>query len=348
MEISNAKLAKILREVAAAYTLKKTGNIFQIRAYENAADSIEHATAEIQDLWEEGRLHEVPGLGEKIRGYLDELFTKGKVRHFEAVQKGIPKIVFDLLDVPGIGPKTASKVAELGVESIDDLKAQIKSGELIKKGFSGKIAQNIMDGLREVSSRTGRILLPYAAAQAEKTINYLKKSKDVIDAHPLGSLRRMVATVGDLDFSASSNKAKSVVEYFCQMPGVVRVVDRGENKATVVLQSGLQLDLLVGRPDSYGALLQHFTGSKSHNIHLRTLAEKKSLSLSEYGVKQIKTGKIVPTKTEEDFYRLLDMDTPDPEIREDSGEIEAAIKHQLPKLVKLSDIKGDFFACTGS
>lgn len=348
VEISNSKLAKILRNVAAAYTIKqslassgtkKVGNIFQIRAYENAADSIEHSTVEIQDLWEEEKLDEVPRLGPAIRGYLDELFKTGKVSHFEEVQKDVPEVVFDLLDIPGIGPKTASEIADLGVKSLKDLEAQIKSGKLVEKGFSAKIAEKIASGLQEASNRTGRMLLPYANAQAAKIIDYLKKNKDVKEAHPLGSLRRMVATIGDLDFSVSSDHPQKIIEYFCKMPGVIRVIDEGEGKASVILQSGMRADLLVGVPEAYGALLQHFTGEKNHNIHLRTLAEKKKLSLSEYGIK--KNGKILPTKTEEEFYSLLGMDVPAPEIREDSGEIEAAMAYKLPKLVQLKDVKGD-------
>lgn len=341
MEISNAKVAKILRNVAAAYTIKGIGNIFQIRAYENAADSIEHSTAEIGDLWEEGKLDTVPALGEKIQQYLDELFSKGRVTHFEDIEKGIPKVVFDLLDVSGVGPKTAQKIADEGVKSIEELKNRLKSGELVKKGFSAKLAQNILQGLQELSQRGNRMLLPYAAYQAEKILNYLKGSKDVLDAHPLGSLRRMVVTVGDLDFSASSSDPKKVVDYFCKMPGITRVIDQGDNKATVVLQSGVQTDLLVGKPESYGALLQHFTGSKSHNIKLRELANEKGYSLSEYGARRIKDENLVHTRTEEDFYQLLGMDMPTPEIREDTGEIEASLKHNLPDLVKLEDIKGD-------
>ncbi len=341
MEISNQRLAKMLRDIAAAYTIKGVGNIFQIRAYENAADSIEHSTAEIQDLWEEGKLDEIPGLGASLQAYLDELFKKGRVKHFEAIKKGIPEIVFDLLDIPGIGPKTAQKVAELGVKNLDDLKKKLKTGELVKKGFSAKIAQNILAGFQEVSQRGNRMLLPYAAAQAEKILAYLKKSKDVIDAHPLGSLRRMVATIGDLDFSVSSNHISSVLDLFCKMPGVVRVLDKGGSKASVVLQSGIRADLLVGEPKSYGALLQHFTGGKNHNIKLRTLALTKGLSLSEIGVKKVKGGSIVHTKTEDELYKLMGMQTPPPEIREDTGEIEAALKHDLPKLIEFEDIKGD-------
>ncbi|MBI3103776.1 DNA polymerase/3'-5' exonuclease PolX [Candidatus Daviesbacteria bacterium] len=348
MEISNSKIAKILRNVAAAYTIKKIGNFFQIRAYENAADSIEQSTAEVYDLWQEGKLDQIPGSGESIRGYLDELFKTGKVKHFEEIEKGIPKIFFDLLDIPGVGPKTAQKIAELGVKDLEDLKKKLKNGDLVNKGFSSKLAQNIISGLHEVSQRGNRMLLPYGYAQAEKILNYLKKCPDVLQAHPLGSLRRMVATVGDLDFSASSNESKKVVDYFCQMSSVARIVDQGENKATVILQNGIQADLLVGRPGSYGALLQHFTGSKVHNIKLRTLANQQGYSLSEYGVKRaesgrwkVEDGKLIKTETEEEFYKLLGMDVPPPELREDTGEIEVALQHNLPKLVEFGDIKGD-------
>lgn len=339
MEISNAKIAKILRNVAAAYTIKKAGNIFQIRAYENAADSVEQSTAEVYDLWQEGNLDQIPGIGESIKGYLDELFKTGRVKHFESVQKGIPEVVFDMLDIPGVGPKTAEKLSKLAVSDINDLKKKLKSGHLIKKGFSSKLGQNILGGLQEVSQRGNRMLLPYAYAQAEKILIYLKKSPDILQVDSLGSLRRMVATVGDLDFSASSDEPKEVVNYFCKLPGMARILDQGENKASLVLRSGVRVDLLVGNPESYGALLQHFTGSKSHNIHLRTFARDKGYSLSEYGVK--KGNRLQATGTEDQLYKLLGMQTPPPEIREDTGEIEAALEHKLPDLVELKNIKGD-------
>ena len=339
METSNASIAKLLRHVAAAYTIKKIGNIFQIRAYENVASSIEHSTASMHDLWREGRLAEVPGLGKTIQGYLDELLKKGKVSHFEAIQKGIPEVVFDLLSIPGVGPKTADKIGKMGIKSLGELEKALKSGKLQAKGFSPKLAEGIILGFQEISSRGNRMLLPYALEQAERILTYLKKSKDVKAANYLGSLRRMVVTVGDLDFAVSSDSPARAVEHFVKMPGVARVIDKGETKATVVLLSGIQADLLVGPQDAYGALLQHFTGSKSHNIHLRTLAERRGLSLSEYGVK--KGNKLQATGTEEEFYKLLGMQTPPPEIREDLGEIEAGLEHKLSELVELKDIKGD-------
>jgi len=348
MDTSNAEIAKLLRSVAAAYTIKKTGNIFEIRAYENAADSIEHSTSEVKDLWEEGKLDEIPGLGQKLKSYLSELFKTGRVRHFEAVKKGIPGVVFDLLDISGVGPKTASELAKFGIKSLDNLKKSIKSGDLVKKGFSAKISEKILVGLEELAGKEGRMLLPYATAQAERILQYLKKSPDVLQAHPLGSLRRQVATVGDLDFSAASNRPPKVVEYFCKMPGISRISDQGDNKATVILDSGVQADLLVGSPESYGALLQHFTGSKSHNIKLRTIANEKGYSLSEYGIKRmedrsgkVEDEKLIETETEGGFYKLLGMDMPPPEIREDTGEVEASLAHKLPNLVESKDIKGD-------
>lgn len=347
MEFSNANVAKLLRGVAAALTIKKA-NLFQIRAYEAAAEAIEHSTSEIKDLWEENNLDQIPGIGESLKAHLEELFKTGKVKHWDELKKGLPKQFFDFLDIPGVGPKTAKELVDLKVRNIDDLQNKIKHGSLVSRGFSAKIAEKIMDGIRELRSiKSGRMLLPYAFTQAEKVLDYLKKSPEIEKADVLGSLRRMVATIGDLDFAIASENPQKAAEHIVNMPGVSRVLDKGEAKVTMMLFSGLRLDFLIVNSNSYGALLQHFTGSKSHNIHLRTIAEKKGLSLSEYGIKNIKSGKIHLAQTEEEFYKLLNMETPAPEIREDTGEIEAALRSAqgkpqgLPKLVELRDIKGD-------
>lgn len=340
MVFSNVQVAKMLRDIAAALTLKHE-NLFQIRAYENVASVIENLTSEIGDLWEEEKLDSVPGIGAGLKAHLNELFKTGRVKLWEIAKKEIEPATFEFLRVTGVGPKTAQKLAQLGAKDLKDLRKKIKSGELASKGFSAKLAQNILGGLLEVREEGKRMLLPYATVQADKILSYLKRSPDVLQAHPLGSLRRMVATIGDLDFSVSSNEPKQVVDYFCKMPGIARILDQGESKATVKLNSGIQADLLVGKPQSYGALLQHFTGSKPHNIHLRIIAGKKGLSLSEYGVKKVQSEELIPTKTEEEFYQLLGMQTPPPEIREDGGEIEAVLTGKLPGLVKLEDIKGD-------
>lgn len=340
MELSNQRLAKILKDVAAALTIKNAGNIFQIRAYENAADSIEHSTSEVKDLWKEGNLNQIPGLGQSLEAHLNELFTTGKVKHWEEVKRGIPEVVFELLDIPGIGPKTALALAKMGVKSKDDLATKLESGNLVKKGFSEKLAKKIEDALKreKIDTFASRMLLPYADAQAQKVLEYLKKCPVIEKADVLGSLRRMVATVGDLDFAVASKKASEVINCIAKMPGV-KVSEKGQKQITIISSSGLSMDFIVVPSDSYGALLQHFTGSKAHNIHLRTMAIKKGLSLSEHGVR--KSGNLIATRTEEEFYKLLGMKTPPPEIREDRGEIEAALDHKLPDLVKFEDIKGD-------
>lgn len=347
MKSSNAHIAELLRSVAASKTLSKD-NFFEIRAYGSAADAIEHATAEVKDLWEEGRLGDIPGVGKSIQGYLDEYFRTGVVANFEKILDRHPRAVYELIKIPGVGPATALQLARAGVKDLKDLAQMIKSGDLVKAGIGEKTVQKIERGLNEISGRTGRMLLPYATAQAEKILEYIKKEKNVVNANPLGSLRRQVATIGDLDFAASSRNPKETIEYFTNMPGIIEIQGKGENKATVVLHSGLHVDLLVGAPETYGALLQHFTGSKHHNIKLRILAERKGFSLSEYGVKKVSSVKghessaIIPCKTEDNLYKILGMQTPEPEIREDIGEIELALKHELPDLVDFKDIKGDF------
>lgn len=331
----------MLREVAAVYTLKK-GNIFQIRAYETAANVIEHSSEEVKNLWEEKRLDDLPGIGESLKDHLNELFKTGQVRHWGAVKRGIPEETYKLLDVPGVGPKTALKLVKLGVKDVDDLKDKLQAGSLVRKGFSDKLAKRILSGVEEVPAiKNNRMLLPYAVVQANRVLAYLRRNSGIERVDTLGSLRRMVPTIGDLDFAVASKDPEKAIKCIASMPGVARVVDEGERNITVALASGLHLDFIVVQPTSYGALLQHFTGSKQHNIHLRTLAEEKGYSLSEYGVKSRKTRELIHAKTEEELYSLLGMETPSPEIREDTGEIEAALKHQLPKLVELEDIRGD-------
>ena len=339
-KFTNKEIANLLKNVSAAYQVKGK-NQFQIRAYDLAADSIEHASSEVKDLWESGQIDQIPNVGSHIANYLDEYFTTGSVDHFEQVFEDLPESMFGLLKVPGVGPKTALKIAEAGVVSIGDLESRIKSGWLLKKGFGEKTLNNILRGVEEFKRKSDRILLSIAGETAKQVVEYLKKHKDVLAADPLGSLRRRVATVGDVDISVASNKPKHVIDYFKKYPGVQDIIEAGERTATISLPSGIRVDLMAQPPDHYGSLLHHFTGSKSHNIHMRSLAKEKGYSISEYGIKEIKSGKIIKCKTEDEVYSLLGMQTPPPELREDTGEIEAALEHKLPKLIEVGDIKGD-------
>lgn len=337
---SNKEVSDLLRNVSAVYQIKNK-NQFQIRAYDLAADSIEHSTSDLKTLWEEKQLDSLPGLGDKIRGYLSELFSTGKVAHFEDIFKGINRDMFEFLKIPGVGPKTAQKLANANVKNIEDLEEKIKNGYLVKKDFSEKNLQNILSGIAEYKRKSDRILLPIAQRTALEIIAYLKKNPKVERTDTLGSLRRMVATVGDIDLSVASEDPRAVVAHFCSFPGVSRVIESGDKSATILLKIGLRVDLMVQKVNSYGNLLQHFTGSKNHNIKLRSVARDGGYSVSENGVNQIKTTKVHKFKSEKGVYKQLGMAFPEPELREDLGEIEAALNNKLPKLIQLNDIKGD-------
>src|SRR3990167_2416363 len=230
---SNKELADLLRNVAAVYQIKNK-NQFQIRAYETAADSIENSPSDIKTLWETGELDSVPGLGESLRGYLDELFKEGKVAHFEEIFEGIDRNIFELLKIAGVGPKTAIKLTAAGVKSIDDLEEKIATGVLLQKDFSEKILGNIKSGIEEHRRKSDRILLPIAQETAKEVIAYLKKNPKVKRADTLGSLRRMVSTVGDIDISVASEAPVEVIKYFCGHPLVDRVVESGDKTATIL------------------------------------------------------------------------------------------------------------------
>jgi len=338
----NTQIAELLRAIAAAYQLKnEEKNRFRIIAYQRAADAVEHASSELKDLWDDGKLKEVPGIGESIASHLDELFRTGKSGHFEEVMKGLPREMFDLMEVPGIGAKTAYKlVTKIGIKSLAELEKAGKKGKIAElEGFGEESQSDILRSIEETKGRTKRHILPYAAANAGRVIEWMLKSKVVKRADPLGSLRRQAATVGDIDIAVSSDNSKEALEHFVNYPKKTRVLEKGDRTASIVLPGGVQVDLMVQPPNAYGALLQHFTGSKHHNIALREYALKHGMSLSEYGIK-IK-GKLNKLANEEEFYKKLGMDWIPPELREDTGEIEAALNHKLPRLVELKDVKGD-------
>ncbi|MBI4991149.1 hypothetical protein HZB96_03595 [Candidatus Gottesmanbacteria bacterium] len=358
--MTNQEIAKLLKQVAAAYILKGE-NRFKIIAYERAADTIEKSTVEAKDLWEDGKLGSLPGVGASIAGHLDELFRTGKVKHFEEIFKGLPQAVFPLLSVPGFGPKKAYKlVHELKLGSpgtvFDDLFKAAKGGKIASiEGFGERSQQEIIEALERFKKgqiKENRMPLPYAYAIAADVINYLKKNKATRKVESLGSLRRMVATIGDIDIAVSTEKPDELINWFLRYPKPHTIVEKGPSGATILLESGRQVDLRVQHPAKFGAMLQYFTGSKHHNIKLREFALKQGLSLSEYGIKPLtkiknEKSKIYEYPTEEEFYKAIGLPWIPPELREDTGEIEAALrtasgKPGLPHLVELRNIKGDF------
>ncbi|HEX6977503.1 MAG TPA: helix-hairpin-helix domain-containing protein [Patescibacteria group bacterium] len=344
--MNNLEIAELLRDVAASYQLQDDKkNKFKIIAYQRAADAVEHMSSEAKDLWDDGKLEGVGGIGPSIAQHLGEIFKTGRSKHFDELMKGIPPAVFELMTIPGIGVKRAFRlVTELKVNSIAELKKAAESNKISGlEGFGEDSQSAILKSVGEVKKDKKRMLLPYATQTAQEIIDWVKKDPSVKHADPLGSLRRKVSTVGDVDIAAASDKPQQVLEHFTKYPHASRVLEKGTRSAAIILPSGVQVDILVGETATYGSILQHFTGSKHHNVALREYALKKGLSLSDYGI-YTKPGDPKSLKeiaTEEQFYKFLGMDWIPPELREDTGEIQAALDHKLPKLVEAKDIKAD-------
>jgi DNA polymerase (family X) len=347
--MTNLEIAELLRSVAASYKLKdENKNKFRIVAYERAADAVEHATSELKDLWDDGKLDEIPGVGKSLMEHLGEIFQTGRSKHFEEVMRGLPPIMFEFMEIPGIGAKTAFRLAhELGLHSLKELEKAAEKGHIAKlEGFGERSQQEILTSLKESKNKVKRNLLPYAFMIAEEIKDYMKLNEDAVRVDALGSLRRMSSTVGDIDIAVSTKKPASVLTYFTAYPKSKRIIEQGNRTASILLPGNIRVDLMAEKPEAYGALLQHFTGSKHHNIALREFALKKNLSLSDYGIytkpKNKKNKELKKFSTEQDFYNYLGMDYIEPELREDTGEIKAALNHKLPVLVELQDIKADF------
>lgn len=365
---TNPVIAELLRKIAAAYLIGNE-NRFRIIAYEKAADSIEHLTGELKDIWDENKLADVPGIGPGIAGYLDELFRTGRVKHFDSVMAKVPEAVFPLLLVPGIGPKKAFKlVTTLKLKSaysvIKDLEKAAKAHKIASiEGFGEKSEQDILAALgiyKRGQIKENRMSLALADEIAQDIIAYLKKDSPVEQIDVLGSLRRQVSTIGDIDIAVATYKPEAVIERFLTYPHQ-KVIERGPTGASLLLANGRQVDVRVQEPKAYGAMLQYFTGSKNHNIKLRTHGLSKGLSLNEYGIKLLrpisniqfpisnydKEKKVYTFSNEESFYKAIGLPWIPPELREDKGEIEAAIRQTqdkqpgLPKLIETTDIKGD-------
>ncbi len=351
--MNNKEIAELLRSVAASYIIKDEKKFhFQIVAYQRAADSIANSTSELKDLYKEGKLQDLSGIGLTMKQHFEELFSSGKVKQFDWAMDGIPPAVFSLMRVPSIGPKKAFKLSQefklvSADTAVEELLKSAQAGKIKPlAGFGEKSEADIIRALgefKEGKGKTTRMVLPFAGELADKLIEYLRKSKDVEGAYTLGSLRRMMATVGDIDMAISTDNPDKAIDYFCKYPYADRIIEKGPTSASLLLTSGQQVDLIALKPSQLGSLLQHFTGSKNHNVRLREYALRRGMSLSERGIKVIKNGKEVLQEydTEEKFYKALGLDWIPPEIREGTTEIEAAQTHKLPTLVELKDIKGD-------
>jgi len=341
--MKNREIAGIFDRIADALEFKGE-QFFRVLAYRKAARIIEELTDDIEVLNKEDKLREIPGIGEGIAKKIDEYLKTGKMKKLAEAMQGIPKDLLELLNIQNLGPKTL-KLAndELSVKNLKDLKRVIDDGSLAKLFRMGKKkVENIRKGIVLYEHGKSRIPIDRALEIADIVVKYLLKSRLITNATPSGSLRRMKETIGDIDVLVSGKNRKKIVEYFTKMPGVMQVLASGDTKGSVILETDLepiQVDVRIVPEKQYGAALQYFTGSKEHNIKIRSLAKEKGLKVSEYGVFQGE--KPIAGRTEQTVYKALSLPWIPPEIREDRGEVEAALADKLPKLVGYNDIKGD-------
>ena len=362
--IKNAEIVKALKELSAFLTA--LGVAFKPRAYEKAALGIEGMDGELSEIYEKGgrkALEDLPGVGKGIAERIEELFKTGKVDDLERLRKKYPVKINEITKVEGLGPKMALNLyKKLGVKTLVDLEKSVKAGKVRNiEGFGQKTEENILKGIEFVKESGGRFLLGVAMPEIRKIEERLKNLKEVERLTVAGSVRRWKETIGDADILVISKNPGPIMDYFVSMPEVVRVYAHGETKSAVKIKSGLDIDLRVVEAQSYGAALNYFTGSKDHNVALREEALKKGLKLNEYGLFSAPQGrdlasrqgrgspeaaggrgkKMKAGRTEKELYQALGMDYIEPEMRENTGEIELSKKHALPPLINYGDLKGD-------
>ncbi len=344
--MKNQQIARIFNEIAELLELKGE-NVFRIRAYRRAAQNIDGLSKDVATLTDE-ELVAIPGIGKDLIGKIHEYLEKGSVAKHEELKKEIPEGVLDLLRVPGLGPKKAKQFYDmLKIKSVDELEAAIKKGKLSGlPGIQKKTEENILKGIEQIKRGTERRPLGRVLPLAEDIVRRMKDGAPVDRIEVAGSIRRMKETVKDIDILTISKRPEAVMDAFVKLPHVSRVLMQGPTKSSIVAEDGIQVDLRVVEEDSFGAALQYFTGSKQHNIKLREMAVRKGLKINEYGAFREPGDKKIGGKTEEEMYKILKLPFIPPELREDSGEIEAALAGKLPDLIELGDIKGDLHVHT--
>ena len=337
----NAEVAQVLYEMGELLTIK--GDRYRSRAFLMAAQRVASLTEDIRRIRERGELVKIPSVGKSISAIIEEVLDTGESSQLEDLRESLPHGVRDLMELEGIGPKTALRLhSELGIVSIDALEEAIKAGKLRDlRGFGEKTEENILKSIEAYRGRQERFLLGGIIPVIDQIVEYMRESDAVLEVETAGSSRRRKETIGDLDVLVSSLRPDEVAEWFVSMPRVSRVISKGTTRSTIVVGVRLQVDLRVVPPDSYGSALQYFTGSKEHNIKLRTIAVKMGYKLNEYGLFDRDSDRRVAGETEEEIYRILGMNWMEPELREDRGEIEAAIEDRLPKLINPSEVRGD-------
>jgi DNA polymerase (family 10) len=343
--LDKMRIAAILDEIGTFLELKGE-NPFRCQAYHNAARAIAQLEGDLGEWIEQQRLTEIPGIGKDLAQKIETLYKTGRLEQYEELRREIPAGLLELLRVPGLGPKKAKALYDnLGIDSLSKLRQACQEGRVAKlRGFGEKTQQKILEGLAFLDKTGKRVLLAEAEYLADRICGELRKLKEIIRIQACGSLRRRKETVGDLDILVSSNHPKIVMDKFVSLPEVIQVTAHGETKSSVVLENGLNCDLRVVSDEQFPFALHYFTGSKEHNIAMRARAQQFGLKLNEYGLEGEKGA--IRAKDEADIFHALKLDYIPPELRENTGEIEAAAEHRLPKLVEWKDLRGTFHCHT--
>jgi DNA polymerase (family 10) len=323
---------------------------FRVLAYRRAATRMRETSGSVAQLALDGRAKELQGIGKTIEEKIVQIVEQGEIEALTKRKGSVPPDVVRFMRLPGLGPKTAARIwRELGISTIDELKAAAE-GEQLRNlaGLGAKSEEKILKALAFQADNpdTGRRLLGEGLPAVQAVVAVLREHPAAVHVSEAGSVRRRKETFRDLDIIATATDPAELTAFFVQLPWVVDVVAHGDTKATVLSNEGLRFDLRVVPPESYGNLLQHFTGSKDHNVALREDAVRRGLSISEYGVTTVETGEVFKTEDEDKLYEFLGYQPIPPELRESSGELEAAKRHALPELVQLSDLRGDLHTHT--
>ncbi len=343
--MENREIAAVFEEISNLMKIIQDDPkwTFKAAAYDRAKRAIEGLPERLEDIARDPnrKLTDIPGIGEDLAKKIIELAETGKSKYHQEQLAKVPASLLELLQLQTVGPqKVRLFYKQAGIKSIDDLEAAVKAGRLRNlPGMSVKSEENILKALEVYRRAAGRFRLDTAYETAQQLTHYLKEFRGVEEVTPAGSLRRGRETVGDLDLLVTGYDHAGIADHFAKFPGVAQLLAKGEDKVSVKLQNDLQVDVRLLEREAYGAALQYFTGSKEHNVALRERAKKRGWKLSEYGL--FKGEEALARRTEEEIYAKLDLQWIPPELRENQGEIEAAEKGELPKLVELGDIKGD-------
>jgi DNA polymerase (family 10) len=344
--MKNHEIAEIFSDIADLLEIKGE-NPFRIRAYRRAAMNIEAFSKDVAETSKDG-LMKIPGIGEDLAGKIEEYVKTGRLQFYEDLKREVPEGLSMLLSVPSLGPKTAKLLFErLKVKDLKDLERLARNHKLSGlPGIKEKTEDNILKGIEMLKRGMERQPLGKVLPIANDIYGYLKRQAPVNKISIAGSIRRWKDTIKDIDILATSKDPKKVMNVFLHLPHVKDILMHGPTKSSIIIHEGLQVDLRVVEEESFGAALAYFTGSKAHNIRMREMASKLGMKINEYGIFREEDDKKLGGKKEEDIYRILGLPFIPPELREDTGEIEAALEQRLPKLVELRDIKGDLHVHT--